>query len=242
MDSKKYILGISMSNHDRSACLLKDQKIICAISEERLDRRKKSPGFLFNCNQPTILPPLSAIKYVLDQGKVTLNDLDLVVIGGSINTKLNDAIKYLPIDKSKIIEPPMPGHHLAHAYTAYHTSGFNESLILVVDEQGSHIGEKFEKLSLFYGKQGRIFELEKIWGSTTDLSLGMLYDIFSGLVGLTESGMPSAGKLMGLSSYGGHNDSWPQLVKLDENLTLSLDSLDVFLENTPMCQDSCRLI
>ncbi|HEO2488044.1 TPA: hypothetical protein VAP53_001403 [Streptococcus agalactiae] len=40
-----YVMGINMSNHDRSVAICKNGEILTAIAEERLDRRKHSDSF-----------------------------------------------------------------------------------------------------------------------------------------------------------------------------------------------------
>ncbi|MWU66272.1 carbamoyltransferase N-terminal domain-containing protein, partial [Escherichia coli] len=145
-----YILGVNMSNHDRSACLLKNGEVLVAISEERLDRRKKSEGFYENNPRSIVIPPLASITYVLQEANISLDELDLVVCGRSINSCKNDFLSYFPIDSTKVVEISLPGHHLAHAYSAIGTAPFKEAAILVIDEQGHHLNGNFEKCSLYH--------------------------------------------------------------------------------------------
>src|SRR5689334_19025158 len=44
MSKDVYVLGVSMSRHDRAACLLRNGEVVAAIGEERLDRRNRSIG------------------------------------------------------------------------------------------------------------------------------------------------------------------------------------------------------
>ena len=50
----------------------------------------------------------------------------------------------------------IPSHHLAHAYTAYWPSGFDEALVLVADASGSTVTEatgwQTESYSLYTGQ------------------------------------------------------------------------------------------
>lgn len=62
-----YVLGISDS-HCATACLLKDGKIVACASEERFTRAKNHWGF-----------PLRATRYCLEHGRISGEDLDLVV-------------------------------------------------------------------------------------------------------------------------------------------------------------------
>jgi carbamoyltransferase len=62
------ILGISAFYHDSAAALVEDGHIIAAAQEERFTRKKQDARY-----------PEDAIRYCLDEGGVTLDDLDCVV-------------------------------------------------------------------------------------------------------------------------------------------------------------------
>jgi carbamoyltransferase len=62
------ILGISAFYHDSAAALLVDGKIIAAAQEERFSRKKHDSNY-----------PYNAIEYVLDEGKISLCDIDHIV-------------------------------------------------------------------------------------------------------------------------------------------------------------------
>ncbi len=60
-----YILGISAFYHDSAACLIKDEKIIAAVQEERFTRKKHESSF-----------PKEAIKYCLKEAAISLEQVD----------------------------------------------------------------------------------------------------------------------------------------------------------------------
>ena len=62
------ILGISAFYHDSAAALVEDGHIIAAAQEERFTRKKQDARY-----------PENAIRYCLDEGSLTLDELDLVV-------------------------------------------------------------------------------------------------------------------------------------------------------------------
>ena len=62
------ILGISAFYHDSAASILVDGNIIAAAQEERFSRKKHDPRYPFN-----------AIKYVLEEAKLKLNEVDHIV-------------------------------------------------------------------------------------------------------------------------------------------------------------------
>jgi carbamoyltransferase len=89
--------------------------------------------------------------------------------------------------------PPLSyvNHHLAHAASAFYTSGKSRAAILVVDGRGESVAT-----TLANGGPSGI-EVVKTWG--THLSLGHLYGWAAEWAGLT---MWGTGKLMGLAAYG----------------------------------------
>ena len=62
------ILGISAFYHDSAATLIQNGEIIAAAQEERFSRAKHDERF-----------PKNAIKYVLEEGKIELHNVDYVV-------------------------------------------------------------------------------------------------------------------------------------------------------------------
>ncbi|MCF0043356.1 carbamoyltransferase family protein [Dyadobacter fanqingshengii] len=62
------ILGISAFYHDSAAALIDNGEIVAAAQEERFTRKKHDPGF-----------PSEAIRFCLEYGGLTLNELDAIV-------------------------------------------------------------------------------------------------------------------------------------------------------------------
>ena len=62
------ILGISAFYHDSAAAIIVDGKILAAAQEERFTRKKHDSSY-----------PYNSIKYVLDEAKLDLNEIDQVV-------------------------------------------------------------------------------------------------------------------------------------------------------------------
>lgn len=61
------VLGLSAFYHDSAAVLVEDGRIVAAAQEERFTRRKHDSDF-----------PRNALEYCLDEGRVTLGDVDFV--------------------------------------------------------------------------------------------------------------------------------------------------------------------
>ena len=69
MNKKLNIIGI-FPKENASACLLQDGKIVAVGEEERFNRIKTGGGGL----------PLNSIKYVLDEGNISLDDVDCIAV------------------------------------------------------------------------------------------------------------------------------------------------------------------
>lgn len=136
--SEPWVLGM-VNNHNGSVCLLKGDRIVVAIQEERLSRRKRHAT---HGSQPSL-----ALKYCLDYAGIQPRDLDLVVnsVVGRMKSPVEDVtlnpLLQIPLHGIPVLTVP---HHMAHAVSAFATSGFEESAVLVVDG----VGSPFEDLSL----------------------------------------------------------------------------------------------
>lgn len=130
-DNRPYILGVSAS-HNGAACIIRGDEIIVAIQEERLTRVKRKRVI---AGKPSL-----AIQYCLDSANIEVSDLDMIVVcvQGSTedprqNAALNPQFKHRRSNVPILYAP----HHLCHAISAYATSGFSYSDILVIDGIGS---------------------------------------------------------------------------------------------------------
>ncbi len=230
------VLGVAMSNHDRAACLLRDGEIVSAVAEERLDRRKRSEGFYAGDPSGQVVPPFRAISYVLETGGVALDDVDLVACGRSTGPCREELLRSLPLPGSRMVEIPVPGHHLAHAYSAWATAPFEEAAVLVVDERGHGLPDGgFERCTWFEATPQGVDTLRRFRGDPERLSVGAFYNVFAGLLGLAEGGRPAAGKLMGLAGLGGARPEWPRLFELEDSgdAVVRLGALDDFFCGVP---------
>src|SRR5688572_13760288 len=129
--SKPWILGISAS-HNGAVCLLKGDEIIVAIQEERLSRRKRHR--IFGAQHSL------SLDYCFDYAGIRPSDLSLIVLcvqgrasAASQDLTLNPLLQVKENNTPTLIIP----HHLAHAASAFATSGFGESAVLVIDGIGS---------------------------------------------------------------------------------------------------------
>ncbi|KWX78996.1 hypothetical protein AMQ84_08175 [Paenibacillus riograndensis] len=179
----KYILGLCLSDHDSSACLIKDNRILVAISKERLTRKKRhgcSKGDFDN----------ESVQYCLDYAGISIDDVDLIV-QNSIFTYLSDPAYYETLrhykgshDYSERIinmtqHPVLPiSHHLAHAYSSYYLSPFDEAAILVIDSMGN---EDHSVMNFFQGED-RGFLLSSGYRATGGWERESVYTAKGGII------------------------------------------------------------
>ena len=75
----RWTLGLSAS-HNGSACLLKDDEIVVAIQEERLNRKKRSRLL---SGQPSL-----AVSYCLQTAGIQAKDLDAIGVSSDASPRL----------------------------------------------------------------------------------------------------------------------------------------------------------
>ncbi len=137
-----YILGISDS-HDAGAAVVKDGKIIAAVSEERLCREKGAYGF-----------PFKSIPAVLKIAGITAKDIEYVIKGGnpypyiysSYNTTRNRHNRFLP--EIKLDE-------------MYNLSIFHKLFINYIKERKVYSSQELQSFSRMVKVNNRSSELTK---------------------------------------------------------------------------------
>jgi len=204
-----YILGISCGYHDSAASLIKDGKVLGACEEERFTGIKHDSSF-----------PINTINWLVEEFKITPNDLDAVCFYENPKLKLDrietstkkggwknffsrlkiisknkkvykDTISQLESLRGSKTQLIYCDHHLSHLAYSYYTSPFKESALLSVDGVG-----EWETTSLAIADT----EIKKIGSIKFPHSLGMLYSTMTAFLGFK----PNEGeyKVMGLSPYG----------------------------------------
>jgi carbamoyltransferase len=183
-----YILGINGGfgggYQDTCACLYANGKIIAAVEEERLNKIKFSTGIF----------PLKSIQEVLSIGKITLNEVSIVAFHGSTwQAKIEVDIRNFLLHHFGVCpDIKRYHHHDAHAASSYYLSGFDEALVVTMDNSGDGISSQ-----IMIGKNGRL-ELLKNWQRPN--SFGTFYSCITQLAGFNRDA--DEYKLMGLAPYG----------------------------------------
>ena len=212
-----FVLGLSFYYHDSSAALIQDGKIVAAAEEERFSRVKHAFGqnpvlAAKFCLERAGLKPgdIDLIAYpwsgqILEEKRweyakrafpktpskalrafTKLKRLQKRRIGA-----LHATLDALGIDRG--VETALVEHHLAHASSAFHLSGFESAAILTADGEG-------EVTSTLMGEgraDGTIVKLKEILKPD---SLGLLYSTMTEYLGFQS--MNGEYKVMGMAPFG----------------------------------------
>ena len=198
------ILGLHFG-HDGSACIVKDGRLVSAISTERINGFKKFYG---------VLP--ATIDYVLEKAGIGYEDIDFITLADYIGNHSNDTLELFDKSGKKIdlcsqvvfgndmveMQGKLNGfdipvivlpHHTCHAASTFYTSNLDESVVLTMDGCG---GDPRSSSWLALGKGNKLNHV-----GYPSLRVGEVYGDFTTLLGLGPS-VYKAGSTMGLASYG----------------------------------------
>jgi len=213
------VLGLSGAvNHDASAALYIDGKLVAAAEEERFLRDKHAKGKM----------AYEATKFCLEQAGIKPEQVDIVAfpyaeIGLTSPARWHYAKRHwyapdraftalftgnrrywrnhrsvmkllddLGIDSTRVKFEAVE-HHLAHASSAYHLSGFKEKTAIIgIDGKGEYATTFFG-----YGENGKIHKIKEFYDPD---SLGGMYGALTELLGFEM--LDGEFKVMGMAPYG----------------------------------------
>ncbi len=211
------VLGIHIG-HDSSAALVVDGRIVADVAEERFTRTKHYCGLPLHSiayclkSQGLAIGDVDAVAVPSKHGVPSLNFLlDLKGPKRERTAKMHRALEFVrEILKKPDAKPPLyvknfplqarteivhVEHHLAHAASAYYTSGTREKqLIATLDGAGDGVS-----VALWRGERGKITRLQVF---PTSASLGWFYSNVTEALGWWHG--DGEGKTMGLAPYGDH--------------------------------------
>ena len=214
--------------HDAAAVLVVDGKIVAGAAEERFNLKKHSPKF-----------PIGAINFCLAEAGLRIDDIDEIAHGfdysrygrlfsadpvgaerfrevfspEALHDRVTANLPGFPL--SKVVQV---SHHLAHAASAYFTSGWDECLVLVIDGMGES-----QSASLYKAQAGTLTPLQQI--SAHD-SIGILYSLVTLHLGFDFNS--DEYKIMGLAPYGDserYRAFFDEAVKLQDGGTIQIPAL-----------------
>ena len=205
----KIILGINALHSDSSACIIKNGELVCALEEERLNRKKHTAQF-----------PILAIEECIKIASINKNYITDIAINSNpksnILPKLFFTLKNIKIHKDnefikrfknkinlkKVIYDKLNikrnvkfhniEHHLSHIASAYFPSNFNKANALSIDGSGD-----FVSLAIGECNDQKIKITNKIYFPD---SLGIFYQAMTQFLGFKNYG--DEYKIMGLAPYG----------------------------------------
>jgi carbamoyltransferase len=187
---------------DSAAALVCDGEIVGAAAEERFTAEKQTGAF-----------PVRAINYCLIEHGLRMDQIDAVVHAFDYapfekvwrmdpsSAKMYDAVysrAALTCDMGRHF-PGFPAsrvhhvsHHIAHASSAYFTSGWDDCLTVVVDGMG-----EMHSATVYHARKN---ELKKLHEISALHSIGVLYSLITLHLGFDFNG--DEYKIMGLAPYG----------------------------------------
>ncbi len=214
--------------HDSAAVLLVDGELVAGAAEERFSRKKHTGDF-----------PIGAIQYCLAAAGIKANDVDEIAHGfdyspyrAAFLLDPTTAEQYDQVfSREKLlaqVSRHLPGfpadrvqqvnHHLAHAASAYYTSGWEECLVVVIDGMG-----EAHSATVYKAHDNQIEKLQEI--SAKD-SIGILYSVITLHLGFDFNS--DEYKIMGLAPYGDpsrYRRFFEEAVEFLDNGTIRIPSL-----------------
>lgn len=231
------ILGINYFYHDSTACIVSDGKLIVAIEEERLTRKKHTKEF-----------PINAVNKCLEIAGLTIEDIGHVAF--SIDPSLDRGRKvaygiknlshvkqfanyeFLGVyRKQKRVKAWLKNffqntrnkpqihfvpHHLSHVVGSFYVSPYNSAALLSVDGSG-------EWATTFMGV-GKGTEFECYRQDYFPMSLGSVYEAATQFCGFIPN--YDEGKTMGLAPLGNpatYYDIVSKIFWVNEDMSLGVD-------------------
>ncbi|MFT5821730.1 MAG: carbamoyltransferase [Crocinitomix sp.] len=196
------IIGISAFYHDSACCIIKDGRLISAVQEERFTRIKNDPSL-----------PVNSFKHCLKESKLSIEDIDCVAYYENPIKKLSrqlwSGFDYFDPGLKEKMDPRRPeiaireklgyegeikfiDHHMSHAASSFHYSGFDRAAIFTVDGVG-----EWATTTYGVGKENGIEIFEEV---NFPNSLGLLYSTITNYLGFKVNN--GEYKVMGLAPYG----------------------------------------
>ena len=201
LDIREYRI---VQGQDSAAALIVDGEIVAAAEEERFNGQKHSGAF-----------PEGAIRYCCEQAGIDVSEVDAFVHAFDYSaykihhtrTELSKRRYKDVYSREALLEfmqrslPEVDNcddkfvqleHHIAHAASAYYTSGWDECLVGVLDGMGEVHG-----ITIWHAKNG---EMNNLHRQSADHSLGVLYSLVTLHLGFDFNS--DEYKIMGLAPYG----------------------------------------
>jgi carbamoyltransferase len=207
------VLGVNMHHPDASVALIDGGKVVWALAEERLSRKKHQAGV-----------PKLALRACFDSCGVSIRDIDHVAVGRDPAANRVPRLRYslaharqlpqfvelarrrlkianpkaaiaaaLEVDEASLKFQVHPvEHHVAHLATSFYTSGWERAAGLSYDGSGDFVTTMLAECT---DKDIRVLRRTFV-----PESLGYFYTMVCEFIGYRKYG--DEGKVMGLAPYG----------------------------------------
>lgn len=214
MDDTPVVLGINRTQ-DASICLMQGSHLAWAIQKERLTRHKHhwgKPGDL----RDHYAPRLPGLEHPVDIVVECFSSDEEI---GSLPVYDDELAATLALARDS--RRARISHHLAHLYSVFHPSPFDEAAVMVIDGQGSPVSDFTEHWSGAASTPGDWREVSSFYSASRKeircigkqvrppdggrhadgrlVGLGMFYFLLTQAIFPGES---NEGKVMGLAPYG----------------------------------------
>tara|TARA_R110000782_G_scaffold171492_2_gene263192 strand:+ start:623 stop:2320 length:1698 start_codon:yes stop_codon:yes gene_type:complete len=221
------ILGVNI-NHNGSAALISNGELVYFLEEERLSKEKRDSSPFRVMFEILNKYPIDEIVICGTGEKCEFHQLPFVKETPfiSLARKFNPSVKTRHLNFA---------HHTTHASCAFYNSGFDKSIVIVVDGAGSFheyspSKSGFEGESVYLAEYPDQFtpllknyvttdsggEINQNNSIKTKLNFNKNIGIGQAYTAITEyfgGGCLDGGKTMGLSSYGRYNKNIPNFLK-----------------------------
>src|SRR5271163_5010441 len=207
------ILGLNMFHADSSAAIVEDGKILFAVAEERLNRKKHYGGF-----------PALAVNACLDAVGAKITDVEHVAVGQDSDAHLAKKVQYALANPAKVLnfikmhqrkeqmrdtrsllaqaldvdasmlkfQEHHLEHHIAHIASSYYCSPWEKAAGFSYDGSGDFVSTMTARC-----EGNEIQVLDRVF---LPHSLGSFYTMICEFIGYKKYG--DEGKVMGLAPYG----------------------------------------
>lgn len=222
------VLGIHYWLHDSSAVLFQDGRMVFAAEEERFSRVKQDQRFPHLAIRAALdyagaqLQDIDAVAFGLNRAGSTHLHVMRSMLTGRLPFKTRLFLNQVAEGAADVYreggarplrrhfgEPRSRSvffvdHHLAHAWSTYAYAGFEESLVLVIDNRGAT-----QATTLYHARDDSLKPILTInWPN----SLGVFYAALTEWLGFEP--YSDEWKVMGLAAYGEPDRDLSELIKI----------------------------
>ncbi len=175
--------GVKSGNQDGAAALVAGGRLIVMAEEERFIGVKFANGLL----------PRNAARWCLEHAGIDISEVDEIVFAGATYEHFEsilDRFFHFHFGHSPAVS--LCDHHLAHAASAYYSSGWDEALVITMDFSGDR-----RSTTVNAGRNGHI---ERLAEKRKPDSLGIYYSAVTQFLGFQRDS--DEYKVMGMAAYG----------------------------------------